>query len=201
MIALDLVAVVAVLAFASLCLTLSPGLQGSALRRGFTFAGLAGLVHVVANILQVVGDFGLVASDVPRCVLGNPSSVFCDAGRSSAKLLPRLVPRTQERRQSKFWCRRTATSNATLDPGQGRQVSAESSRTRKREKKGMVSNRPGWTSHGEVIWTGQRKSANAFLVTVTVPALWAARTAACEVRSIGVASWLNVTRKTFQWPP
>ena len=27
-------------------------------------------------------------------------------------------------------------------------------------------------------WTGQRKSAEAFLVTVTVPALWAARTAA-----------------------
>jgi hypothetical protein len=32
-------------------------------------------------------------------------------------------------------------------------------------------------------WTGQRKSADAFLVTVTVPALWAARTAAWDVRS------------------
>ncbi len=39
---LDLVAVVAVLAFAFLCLTLSRGLQGSALRRVFAFAGLEG---------------------------------------------------------------------------------------------------------------------------------------------------------------
>ena len=54
---------------------------------------------------------------------------------------------------------------------------------------------------GGYSWTGQRKSAEAFLVTVTVPALWAARTAAWDVRSTGAASWLNVTVKTFQWPP
>ena len=46
--------------------------------------------------------------------------------------------------------------------------------------------------------TGQRKSADAFLVTVTVPALWAAKTAAWDVSSTGVAPWLNVTMKTFQ---
>ena len=50
-------------------------------------------------------------------------------------------------------------------------------------------------------WTGQRKSAEEFLVTVTVPALCAARTAAWDVRSTGVVSGLSVTRKTFQWPP
>jgi NADH:ubiquinone oxidoreductase subunit H len=73
---LDLVAVVAVLAFAALCLTLSRSLQGSALRRGFTFAGLAGLVHFIANILQVVGDFGLVASEVPPVVFSGIQAVF-----------------------------------------------------------------------------------------------------------------------------
>ena len=76
MITLDLVAVVAVSAFASLCLTLSRGLQGSALRRGFTFAGLAGLVHVAGNILQVAGDFGLVASEVPPAVFSGIQAVF-----------------------------------------------------------------------------------------------------------------------------
>ena len=50
-------------------------------------------------------------------------------------------------------------------------------------------------------WTGHRKSAEEFLVTVTVPELCAARTAAWDVRSTGVVSWLNVTMKTFQWPP
>jgi hypothetical protein len=75
-VALDLVAVVAVLAFALLCLTLSRGLQGSALRRGFTFAGLAGLVHVTANILQVAGDFGVVASGIPPVVFSGIQAVF-----------------------------------------------------------------------------------------------------------------------------
>jgi hypothetical protein len=73
---LDLIAVVAVLAFAFLCLTLSRGLQGSALRRGFTFAGLAGLVHVVGNLLQVAGDFGLVASEFPPVVFSGIQAVF-----------------------------------------------------------------------------------------------------------------------------
>jgi len=50
---LDLVAVVAVLAFTAFCLTLSPVLQGSALKRGFTLAALAGLVHIVGSLLQV----------------------------------------------------------------------------------------------------------------------------------------------------
>jgi hypothetical protein len=52
---LDLVAVVAVLEFTAFCLTLSRVLQGSALKRGFTLAGLAGLVHIVGNFLQVSG--------------------------------------------------------------------------------------------------------------------------------------------------
>jgi hypothetical protein len=73
---LDLVAVVAVLAFAFLCLTLSRGLQGSSLRRGFTFAGLAGLFHVAGNVLQVAGDFGLVASEVPPVVFSGIQAVF-----------------------------------------------------------------------------------------------------------------------------
>jgi hypothetical protein len=73
---LDLIAVVAVLSFASLCLTLSRGLQGSALKRGFMFAGLAGLVHVVANMLQIAGDFGLVASEVPPVVFSGIQAVF-----------------------------------------------------------------------------------------------------------------------------
>lgn len=47
-------------------------------------------------------------------------------------------------------------------------------------------------------WTGQRKSADAFLVTVTVPADCAERTACSEVRSTGVTPELNATRKTFQ---
>ncbi len=76
MIALDLIAVVAVFAFAALCLALSQGLKGSALKRGFTFAGLAGLVHVVGNALQIAGDLGLVASEIPPVVFSAIQAVF-----------------------------------------------------------------------------------------------------------------------------
>src|SRR5207245_1418306 len=80
---------------------------------------------------------------------------------------------------------------------------AKSERVRKKREHRRASNPPGcsFTKARGYSWTGQRKSADAFLVTVTVPALWAARTAAWEVRSTGVASGLNVTVKTFQWPP
>ncbi len=73
---LDLVAVVAVLAFTSLSVTLARNLKGTALRRGFTLAGLAGLVHLTANLLQVAGDFGLVASEVPPLVFSSIQVVF-----------------------------------------------------------------------------------------------------------------------------
>ncbi len=82
-------------------------------------------------------------------------------------------------------------------------LNAESSRVRK--KKGMGRCRVVLEVHsrepGGYGWTGQRKSADAFLVTVTVLAVCAARTAASDVRSTGVLSGLNVTRKTAQWPP
>ncbi len=75
-VSLDLIAVFAVLAFATLCLALSRGLHGSALRRGFTFAGIAGAIHVVGNLLQVAGDFGFVASEVPPVVFSAIQAVF-----------------------------------------------------------------------------------------------------------------------------
>src|SRR5689334_13981701 len=82
-------------------------------------------------------------------------------------------------------------------------ITAEFSRLRKKGGMGRCRAVPRRSCTGAegYSWTGQRKSAEAFLVTVTVPALCAARTAAWEVRRTGVASWLNVTRKTFQWPP
>ncbi len=73
--------------------------------------------------------------------------------------------------------------------------------TRVMGKKGDMS-RPStllrWQDYG---WIGQRKSAAAFRVTVTIPALCADRTACSEVSSVGVTSELKVTVKTLQAPP
>lgn len=67
-ITLDLVALGAVIAFTGLSLRLAGSLKGSALKRGFFLASLAGLVHTVGNVLTVAGDFGFVASGLPTLV-------------------------------------------------------------------------------------------------------------------------------------
>ena len=47
----DALAIIAVSAFTSLSLMLANGLRGSGLRRGFTLASLAGMVHIAGNLM------------------------------------------------------------------------------------------------------------------------------------------------------
>lgn len=61
----DLVALGAFVVFTWLCLALARSMKGSGLKRGFSFASVAGLVHIAGNSLTVAGDFGLVGSDLP----------------------------------------------------------------------------------------------------------------------------------------
>jgi len=61
----DLIALTAFIAFTGLCVTLARSLKGSGLRRGFTFASIAGLVHLIGNFLTLLGDLALVGSAIP----------------------------------------------------------------------------------------------------------------------------------------
>jgi hypothetical protein len=51
-------------------------MKGSGLRRGFSFAGIAGLVHLIGNSLNVIGDFGLVGSALPPLAVSLIQALF-----------------------------------------------------------------------------------------------------------------------------
>jgi hypothetical protein len=72
----DLVALGAFMIFTMLSFTLARSLKGSALRRGFSFAGLAGLVHLTGNFLTIVGDFGVVGSALPLLAFSLIQALF-----------------------------------------------------------------------------------------------------------------------------
>jgi len=75
-IALDVLALVAFIVFAALSMTLAKSMKGSALRRGFSLASLAGVVHIVGNLLNVMGDFGLVSSSIPLVAFSVIQALF-----------------------------------------------------------------------------------------------------------------------------
>jgi hypothetical protein len=75
-IAFDIVALIAFVVFTALSLTLAGSMKGSALKRGFLFASMAGLVHISGNILTVVGDFGLVGSALPLLAFSLIQAMF-----------------------------------------------------------------------------------------------------------------------------
>jgi hypothetical protein len=62
--------------FTVLTFTLAKSMKGSALKRGFSFAGIAGLVHIVGNFLTVAGDFGLVGSALPLLAFSLIQALF-----------------------------------------------------------------------------------------------------------------------------
>src|SRR5438132_13619952 len=68
---------------------------------------------------------------------------------------------------------------------------------KERGKTGVLPSRGFIRGRERYGWTGQRKSAEACLVTVTIPALGAARTAAWDVMRTGVACGFNVAVNGF----
>ena len=75
-IALDVVAIGAVLVFTSLCLILSRGLFGSGLRRGFVLAAIAGFVQLIGTSTQFAVDLGFDASRIPANLLSAVDVLF-----------------------------------------------------------------------------------------------------------------------------
>ncbi len=75
-IALDVVALGAVLVFTSLCLILSRGLFGSGLRRGFVLAAIAGFVQLIGTSTQFAVDLGFDASRLPATVFSGVQVLF-----------------------------------------------------------------------------------------------------------------------------
>ena len=72
----DIVALAAFLVFTALSWILARSMKGSALKRGFSLAGTAGLVHLVANMLTVAGDFGIISSAIPLLGFAIIQSLF-----------------------------------------------------------------------------------------------------------------------------
>ena len=72
----DLVALGAFAAFTLFSFRLAVSMKGSGLKKGFTFAGTAGLVHIVANSLTVAGDFGLVETSLPLLAFSVIQALF-----------------------------------------------------------------------------------------------------------------------------
>jgi len=75
-IALDVLALVAFIVFAGLSMKLAKSMKGSALRRGFSFASTAGVVHIVGNLLNVMGDFGIVSASIPLIAFSVIQALF-----------------------------------------------------------------------------------------------------------------------------
>jgi hypothetical protein len=74
--AFDLVALGAFMIFTALTFTLARSMKGSGIRRGFSFAGIAGLVHIIGNFLTLAGDFGLVGSALPLLAFSLIQALF-----------------------------------------------------------------------------------------------------------------------------
>ena len=72
----DVIAMIAFVVFTALSLTLVGSMKGSALRRGFRFGSIAEIVHVVGDLLRVMGDFGVVASAIPTIAFSVIQALF-----------------------------------------------------------------------------------------------------------------------------
>jgi hypothetical protein len=72
----DIVALIAFIVFTTLSVTLAWSMKGSALKRGFSFASVAGLTHIIGNLLTVLGDFGLIGSALPLLAFSIIQALF-----------------------------------------------------------------------------------------------------------------------------
>ncbi|HWY28964.1 MAG TPA: hypothetical protein VNW25_06875, partial [Candidatus Sulfotelmatobacter sp.] len=64
-VALDVIAIGAVLVLTTLSLILSRGLNGTGLRRGFALTAVAGFVQIIGSATQFAVDLGFTSSRLP----------------------------------------------------------------------------------------------------------------------------------------
>ncbi len=75
-IALDVVAIGAVLVFTCLSLILSRGLSGTGLRRGFVLAAIAGFVQISGTSTQFAVDLGFTSSRLSPTIFSGVQVLF-----------------------------------------------------------------------------------------------------------------------------
>src|SRR5438093_10491701 len=68
-VALDVIAIGAVLVLTTLSLILSRGLNGTGLRRGFALTAVAGFVHIIGSATQLAVDLGVTSARLPTNIL------------------------------------------------------------------------------------------------------------------------------------
>src|SRR2546425_1400186 len=98
-VALDVIAIGAVLVLTTLSLILSRGLNGTGLRRGFALTAVAGFVQIIGSATQFAVDLGFQFQTPHKHLLGNPGLVPRPIGLGGPELLPSLVQIIQRRQQ------------------------------------------------------------------------------------------------------
>jgi hypothetical protein len=75
-VALDVIAIGAVLVLTTLSLILSRGLNGTGLRRGFALTALAGIVQLIGSSTQFALDLGFSISRLPANIFAGIQVLF-----------------------------------------------------------------------------------------------------------------------------
>ncbi|TMI20582.1 hypothetical protein E6H31_08615 [Candidatus Bathyarchaeota archaeon] len=75
-VALDVIAIGAVLVLTTLSLILSRGLTGTGLRRGFALTAVAGFVQIIGSATQFAVDLGFTSSRLPTNIFSGIQVLF-----------------------------------------------------------------------------------------------------------------------------
>ena len=75
-VALDVIAIGAVLVLTTLSLILSRGLNGTGLRRGFALTAVAGFVQIIGSATQFAVDLGFTSSRLPPNIFSGIQVLF-----------------------------------------------------------------------------------------------------------------------------
>jgi hypothetical protein len=75
-VALDVIAIGAVLVLTTLSLILSRGLNGTGLRRGFALTAVAGFVQIIGSATQFAVDLGFTISRLPANIFSGIQVLF-----------------------------------------------------------------------------------------------------------------------------
>ena len=75
-VALDVIAIGAVLVLTTLSLILSRGLNGTGLRRGFALTAVAGFVQIIGSSTQFAVDLGFTSSRLPPNIFSGIQVLF-----------------------------------------------------------------------------------------------------------------------------
>jgi len=75
-VALDVIAIGAVLVLTTLSLILSRGLNGTGLRRGFALTAVAGFVQIIGSATQFAVDLGFTSSRLPTNIFSGIQVLF-----------------------------------------------------------------------------------------------------------------------------